>query len=127
MQHLVGLVGALREVVAGDMTLTTLGGYMKVSKSLSALAENVKERKLGLTNSGRFSALFAVGFLSLALSEWVSPTLPSGRWAWLQVLANNFLGPHGYAKLLLAFGCIWLGALIGWGMIWSPESNGEQK
>lgn len=127
MRILDGLAGALKGVAAGEMTLTTLGGYMKVSKSLSALAENVKERKLRLTNSGRFSALFAVGFLSLALSEWISPTLPSGRWAWLQALANNFLGPHGYAKLLLVFGCIWIGALIGRGMIWSPESNGKQK
>jgi hypothetical protein len=127
MQCLDAMVGVLRRVAARELIRTALGGCMKVRNSPSALAEKVKERKLRLTNSGRFSALFAVGFLSLALTEWISPTPPSGRWAWLQVLANNFLGPDGYAKLLLAIGCIWLSALIGWGMIWSPESNGEQK
>lgn len=87
----------------------------------------MKRLKFKVSDSGRFSAIFSVGFMALALSEWISPTLPSGRWGWLNVWANNSFGSHGYAKLLFAVGCISLCDLIFRGVIFSERSDEEQK
>jgi uncharacterized membrane protein len=68
----------------------------------------MKSKRILISTADRIYLMLAVVFATLATSEWMAKSSASGRWGWLQSLAEEAFGTHGYVKLLAVVSVIWL-------------------
>lgn len=61
-----------------------------------------------LSTATRIYFLLSTTFAVLSYYEWTEPSKASGRWGWLNTLANTYLSPNGYAKLMMVMAIIFL-------------------
>lgn len=62
------------------------------------------KRKYELSAAGRFQMMIGLGFLCLGWMEYLSPSAPSGKWAWLENLLIRYIGPYGFLAALVMVG-----------------------
>lgn len=65
-------------------------------------------RKFSLNTVEGLYFFVAFGSAVLGFIEKINPSIPSGRWAWVHILAENTLGENGYVKFLIFFSIFWL-------------------
>lgn len=61
-----------------------------------------------MPDNKRLPMVISVCLVLLGFSQWFDPSESPIRWKWLQDTANSLLGKHGYAKLLIVSGGIYL-------------------
>jgi hypothetical protein len=97
------------------------------SKHLWGRGKKMQSKKFVLTTTERITLVLSIGFACLAWSEWALPSKPSGRWGWLQVLAEDFLGTNGYVRLLLVLSLVFICAFAASVLSTRHTSKGVSK